>query len=129
MSSGGPRSPSSRAVHLEPERGGVVTHPALKPQRGQARFDSIEAPVWRSVWKPTPDKPARLAAGACTRRRRLPGSDGAPSRPGNTYQNFIDPALSDWKRAYYGANLHRLIRVKRAYDPDELFKFPQSIPA
>jgi FAD/FMN-containing dehydrogenase len=45
------------------------------------------------------------------------------------YQNFIDPALKDWKHAYYGANLHRLIRVKRAYDPDELFKFPQSIPA
>ena len=47
----------------------------------------------------------------------------------SAYQNFIDPALRDWKRAYYGANLHRLIRVKRAYDPDELFKFPQSIPA
>jgi hypothetical protein len=44
------------------------------------------------------------------------------------YQNFIDPALTDWQRAYYGANLGRLIKVKRAYDPDDLFKFPQSIP-
>jgi hypothetical protein len=44
------------------------------------------------------------------------------------YQNFTDPALKDWKRAYYGANLRRLTRVKRAYDPDELFKFRQSIP-
>ena len=45
-----------------------------------------------------------------------------------SYQNFIDPALMDWKHAYYGANLPRLIRVKGAYDPDDLFKFRQSIP-
>ena len=43
------------------------------------------------------------------------------------YQNFSDPALKDWN-AYYGANLPRLIRIKRAYDPHNLFKFPQSIP-
>jgi FAD binding domain/Berberine and berberine like len=44
------------------------------------------------------------------------------------YQNFTDPALTDWQHAYYGANLKRLKHVKRAYDPDDLFQFPQSIP-
>jgi FAD binding domain/Berberine and berberine like len=51
-----------------------------------------------------------------------------PHATNYAYQNFIDPALKDWKHAYYGANLPRLKEVKRAYDPDELFKFPQSIP-
>ena len=44
------------------------------------------------------------------------------------YQNFIDGALSDWQRAYYGRNFDALVQVKAAYDPDDLFHFPQSIP-
>ena len=52
----------------------------------------------------------------------------APYGTDQAYQNFMDPALKDWETAYYGANLDRLIRVKRAYDPDRVFRFPQAIP-
>jgi FAD/FMN-containing dehydrogenase len=45
-----------------------------------------------------------------------------------SYQNFIDDSETDWARAYYGANLERLVEVKRAYDPDNVFAFAQSIP-
>jgi len=44
------------------------------------------------------------------------------------YQNFIDEAQTDYLHAYYGANLERLVQVKRQYDPNNVFRFPQSIP-
>jgi FAD/FMN-containing dehydrogenase len=43
------------------------------------------------------------------------------------YQNYIDPGLTNWRQAYYGANYTRLTRVKASYDPGCLFTFPQAI--
>jgi FAD/FMN-containing dehydrogenase len=52
----------------------------------------------------------------------------APDFDGTAYQNFIDPTLEDWQRAYYGDNLERLIDVKSQVDPENYFQFAQSIP-
>ena len=54
-------------------------------------------------------------------------SDVGPYTSG-AYQNYIDPTLSDWQQAYYGANLVRLVKVKASVDPDDFFHFAQSIP-
>lgn len=46
---------------------------------------------------------------------------------GYAYQNYADPALRDWRRAYYGDNATRLAEVKRTYDPERLFSYPQAV--
>lgn len=43
------------------------------------------------------------------------------------YQNFPDPSLADWRKAYYGANLDRLERIKAQVDPFNLFRHSQSL--
>lgn len=55
------------------------------------------------------------------RRALLPFTRGV-------YVNTPDLAIKDWPTAYYGKNFERLTRVKRRYDPENVFHFPQSIP-
>ncbi|MEV8474150.1 FAD-binding oxidoreductase [Streptomyces sp. NPDC051173] len=50
-----------------------------------------------------------------------------PCSNGESYQNFIDPELGDWKSAYYAENYGRLAAVKADYDPYRLFSFAQAV--
>ncbi|MFH9088912.1 FAD-binding oxidoreductase [Streptomyces sp. NPDC017673] len=71
------------------------------------------------------DGPDRIAA-------NLDWLDGlhaamAPHVTGSAYQNFVDPQLTNWREAYYGANYGRLVQVKQKYDPDGVFSFDQAV--
>ncbi|MEV7871914.1 FAD-binding oxidoreductase [Streptomyces sp. NPDC088124] len=46
---------------------------------------------------------------------------------GAAYQNYVDATLTDWRAAYYGTAADRLSGLKRQYDPDRLFDFPQAL--
>jgi FAD/FMN-containing dehydrogenase len=50
-----------------------------------------------------------------------------PSGSGGVYANFPDPELANSGRAYYGENYARLMQVKATYDPDNIFRFDQSL--
>jgi FAD/FMN-containing dehydrogenase len=51
-----------------------------------------------------------------------------PYGSGGVFPNFPDPDLTESAHAYHGANLERLSRVKARYDPDNVFRFHQSLP-
>ena len=50
-----------------------------------------------------------------------------PLSSGHSYQNYPNRDQLDFGRRYFGGNLERLVEVKRRYDPDDLFSFPQGL--
>lgn len=52
----------------------------------------------------------------------------SPYTPDESYQNFPNRDLERWETQYWGENLDRLVDVKTAWDPDNLFNNPQSVP-
>ncbi|MFD4051035.1 BBE domain-containing protein [Streptomyces sp. NPDC058611] len=97
---------------------------------GRTRRHRLRAPRGR-LPRPVPRLLAGLRPGR--RGRPPPGLAGralggaAPWASGRAYQNYADPKLPGWREAYYGPNLPRLEAVRRAYDPERLFRFPQAV--
>ncbi|MFF7728656.1 FAD-binding oxidoreductase [Streptomyces sp. NPDC008001] len=74
---------------------------------------------------------AHWAAGASgsTQTSWLDGTHATMRRhaSGAAYQNYADAGLKDWRKAYYGDAEGRLTKLKRQYDPDRVFDFPQAL--
>ncbi|SPO26895.1 related to Reticuline oxidase precursor [Ustilago trichophora] len=43
------------------------------------------------------------------------------------YVNYVDARLDDWGKAYYGKGLERLKELKKKWDPENIFDFPQGL--
>jgi FAD/FMN-containing dehydrogenase len=64
---------------------------------------------------------------ACTAWARRAFEAMAPYATGGTYVNFMTDD-EDRARAAYGANYDRLARLKKRYDPTNLFRMNQNVP-
>src|SRR5215472_4378639 len=93
--------------------------------------DALFLAQYSTSWTPAPGtEDAGAGTAAVAAQRAWLASFHTAMRPfasGQAYQNYADPDLADWRRAYYGANYARLQRIKAAVDPTDLFRFPQSI--
>ena len=122
----------SNLDHDVPEVGGGIVFDAYGGEVNRVAADAtafvhrdtLACAQWSFFWG-TGAPHSVTAAGsawlASTGRSLAPYIHGA-------YQNYIDPTLTDWARAYYGTNLPRLVKVKRKVDADDFFHFAQSIP-
>ncbi|CRG91115.1 hypothetical protein PISL3812_08163 [Talaromyces islandicus] len=48
--------------------------------------------------------------------------------PYGAYAGYVDPELTNPQDEYWGSNLERLIQIKAAIDPQDVFHNPQSVP-
>lgn len=50
-----------------------------------------------------------------------------PHALNESYQNFPNRNIPDWDQQYFAENLERLVEVKTAWDPDNVFSSAQSV--
>ncbi len=62
-------------------------------------------------------------------RQWLAGLDATlkPYWNGERYQNYPDPTDLNYRAAYWGSSFADLLWVKQKYDPDNRFRYPQSV--
>ncbi|MET9731467.1 FAD-binding oxidoreductase [Streptomyces sp. NPDC006458] len=71
----------------------------------------------------------RAGTSGSTAQSWLTGAHDAmrPYASGAAYQNYTDPTLTNWRKAYYGDAAGRLAQLKKQYDPERTFTFPQAL--
>lgn len=87
------------------------------PHRDYAYLGEIQ-----SYWENPPQEKGALVAAA--KVQQLLASNGINAH----YSNYPDINFDNWQAQYFGAaNYTRLQAIKKQYDPDNVFRYPQSI--
>jgi FAD/FMN-containing dehydrogenase len=104
--------------------GGVLTE---TPRNATAYVHRDMTALWRvgAVWPPDAPTSVSDELGAWSQDV---ASLIAAHTPNESYQNFPNTAIVDWQQQYYAENFSRLVDVKTAYDPGNLFRNAQSVP-
>ncbi|PFN23220.1 FAD-binding oxidoreductase [Bacillus cereus] len=76
---------------------------------------------WTASWTNKSEEASNLASVERVRQLIRPYVTGS-------YVNVPDQNIEGFGKAYYGLNFEKLRKVKAKYDPENLFRFPQSIP-
>ncbi len=105
--------------------GGAANDPA-RTDTAYVHRDSLFAVNYRVFIN---DPAAVVASNVASARSWVDGGFAAvdPLSNKESYQNWMDPQLSDWRRSYYAENYPRLAAVKRARDPHGFFRFAQGV--
>ena len=114
------RLPSSQCEIFFGALGGATTRPAPESAAYYHR-DALFVMNFHGRW----DAPADDAR--CIRWARDFFDASAPFASAGVYVNFLTDEETDRVRAAYGPNYDRLAKVKRAYDPGNLFRMNQNI--
>jgi FAD/FMN-containing dehydrogenase len=117
------RLPANAIVPICDAYGGAVADIAPDATAFARRTGTLYCIQYYSSWAAATDTPTHLA-----RMKDLYASM-RPYVSGAAYVNYCDLELPDWSDAYWGANLARLKQVKSAFDPDNVFRHAQSVPA
>ncbi|MGM9925448.1 MAG: FAD-binding oxidoreductase [Bacillus sp. (in: firmicutes)] len=82
--------------------------------------DSIIAQEYNATWAHHNERWQNIRWIESVRKALAPYTTG-------DYVNWPDLFIQNWQTAYYGDNYPRLQQIKAKYDPDNIFRFPQSI--
>ncbi len=101
--------------------GGKINDDALMSQSAYAHRDKKYLSELQCYWQHQSSETASTAAFIKVQKKIYDNGIRAQ------YRNYPDVNFKEWQDAYYDKNYSRLQKIKKRYDPDNIFSFEQSI--